>query len=111
MVLGIGTDIIEIESIQKSIERNSRFVQRVFTENEINYCEKKTNKYQHYAVRFAAKEAMMKAIKTGWDKGVQWKHIEVINKAGGGADNNNLWYYKRALKKQRNNKYRGIFIS
>ena len=83
MILGLGTDIIEIESIRESIERSKRFVQRVFTDSEINYCEKKPNKYQHYAARFAAKEATMKAIKTGWDKGIQWKQIEVINATDG----------------------------
>ena len=86
MILGIGTDIIEIGSIRESIKRSKRFVQRVFTASEINYCEGKPNKYQHYAARFAAKEALMKAIKTGWDKGVQWKQIEIRNKAGGAPE-------------------------
>jgi holo-[acyl-carrier protein] synthase len=83
MIRGIGTDIIEIGSIQKAMEQSKRFAQRVFTENEISYCENKPNKYQHYAVRFAAKEALMKALKTGWNNGIQWKQIEVLNQAGG----------------------------
>lgn len=86
MIKGIGTDIIEIETIKKSIEKSSRFKERVFTEKEIIYCENKPNKYQHYAVRFAAKEAVMKALGTGWSNGVQWKHIEVINKSTGQPD-------------------------
>ncbi len=83
MIRGIGTDIIEIGSIQKSMEQSNRFAQRVFTEKEIHYCESKPNKYQHYAARFAAKEALMKAMKTGWNNGIQWKQIEVINHPGG----------------------------
>ena len=83
MIHGIGTDIIEIVSIQKSMEQSKRFAQRVFTENEREYCEGKPNKYQHYAARFAAKEAMMKALKTGWGNGIQWKQIEIQNQPGG----------------------------
>ena len=83
MIRGIGIDIIEIESVKKSMEQSKRFAQRVFTENEIIYCESNANKYQHYAARFAAKEAMMKALKTGWNNGIQWKQIEVINGASG----------------------------
>ena len=79
----LGTDIVEIASIQKAIEQNKRFALRIFTENEISYCESKPLKYQHYAARFAAKEAVIKALKTGWDKGVQWKQVEVINQFGG----------------------------
>ena len=83
MIKGIGTDIIEIKSIQSAMEHGKRFAQRVFTENEISYCENKPNKYQHYAARFAAKEALMKALKTGWNNGIQWRQIEVRNQSGG----------------------------
>jgi holo-[acyl-carrier protein] synthase len=79
MIISIGIDIIEIEEIKKSIENGKRFVQRVFTEHEKEYCEHKIDKYPHYAARYAVKEAVMKALGTGWDKGVQWKHVEVIN--------------------------------
>lgn len=77
MVISIGIDIVEIEEIKKSIEQSKRFVQRVFTENEKEYCEHKVDKYPHYAARYAVKEAVMKALGTGWDKGVQWKLVEV----------------------------------
>lgn len=83
MIMGLGTDIVEIASIQKAMEQSKRFARRVFTENEISYCESKPQKYQHYAARFAAKEAVMKALKIGWDKGVQWKQVEVINQPCG----------------------------
>jgi len=79
MIIGIGIDIVDISSFTESFNKSKRFRQRVFTENEIAYCESKSNKYQHYAVRFAAKEAVMKAIGTGWSKGIQWKQIETKN--------------------------------
>lgn len=83
MIKGIGTDIVEIATIRESLIQSKRFAERVFTERETIYCEKNEDKYKHYAVRFAAKEAMMKALGTGWDKGVQWKQIEIINQPGG----------------------------
>ena len=83
MIKGIGTDIVEIKTIEKSILQSKRFKERVYTNNEIEYCEKKPNKFQHYAARFAAKEAVMKALGTGWDQGIQWKHIEVLNEPNG----------------------------
>lgn len=83
MLKGIGTDIVEIATIRESLKKSKRFAERVFTENETIYCEKNVDKYKHYAARFAAKEAMMKAIGSGWDNGVQWKQIEVINRPSG----------------------------
>ena len=83
MIKGIGTDIVEIKAIEKSILQSKRFKERVYTNSEIEYCENKPHKFQHYAARFAAKEAVMKALGTGWDKGIQWKHIEVLNEPNG----------------------------
>lgn len=87
MKVTCGTDIIEIKRIKDSIERlGAKFIKRIFTEDEIRYCEsKKSQKYQHYAARFAAKEAAFKAI--SWeieDKyKVEWKDFEVeINEQG-----------------------------
>ncbi|HHV58825.1 MAG TPA: holo-ACP synthase [Clostridiaceae bacterium] len=76
-----GTDIVEINRIEKALERNgSSFKSRVFTENEILYCESKSkSKYKSYAARFAAKEAVSKALGTGIAEGVALKDIEVIN--------------------------------
>ncbi len=83
MKVTCGTDIIEISRIKESIEKNGKaFLERVFTENEIEYCEsKKKQKYQHYAARFAAKEAAFKALswKIGDKYSVCWKDFEVIN--------------------------------
>lgn len=84
MIVGLGTDIAEIDRITAAIERHGQaFIKRVFTENEIWYCERHRGKYERYAARFAAKEAMMKALGTGWRKGVRWRDIEVRNAAGG----------------------------
>lgn len=83
MKLNCGTDIIEIDRIKKSIEDiGEAFLNRVFTENEIDYCESKNvTKYQHYAARFAGKEAVFKAISTNLkDKySITWKDIEIQN--------------------------------
>lgn len=84
MVLGLGIDIIEIARIKKSIDRyGDNFLNKVFTENEINYCNSKFNKYQHFAARFATKEAVYKALTSGWKEGLRWKDIEVQNDTSG----------------------------
>ncbi|NLN96194.1 MAG: holo-ACP synthase [Bacteroidales bacterium] len=79
MVFGIGTDIIEVERIKKQLENNSGLREKLFTSHEIAYCENKKNKAQHYAARFAAKEAFLKAIGTGWREGLKFNEIEVTN--------------------------------
>lgn len=79
-----GIDLVRIAEVQCNIEKfGQRFLRRAFSDDEISYCESKHNSYQHYAVRLAAKEAVFKALKTGWDKGIQWKHIEVTHAALG----------------------------
>lgn len=78
MVIGIGTDIVEVQRISKSIESND-FKVRVFSASEIAYCEGKVNKAEHYAARFSAKEAFLKAIGTGLRGDIALKEIEVIN--------------------------------
>ena len=84
MIFGIGIDIIEIERIQRSIEKyNERFLNKVFTKTEIEYSLSKKNKYQHLAARFAAKEAIAKALKTGWSKDFRWKDIDIYNEKSG----------------------------
>lgn len=83
MQIKCGTDIIEIDRVEASIKKTgSKFLKRVYTENEIEYCEsKKSMKYQHYAARFAAKEAVFKAIseELGSKYEIDWKNIEVVN--------------------------------
>lgn len=84
MIVGLGVDITEVQRIQGVIERQGqRFLNRVFTAGEIAYCEKFKNKYERYAGRFAAKEAAMKALGTGWARGVRWVDIEVVRERGG----------------------------
>jgi len=84
MIQGTGIDIIEIEKLEKIIKRSGeRFIRRVFTKSEIIYCNKKRWKYQHFAVRFAAKEALFKAFGTGWQKGFRWIDVETLNDEGG----------------------------
>jgi len=84
MVLGLGIDIIEIARVKKSIDTyGDNFLDKVFTENEIKYCNSKFNKYQHFAARFAAKEAVYKALASGWKEGLRWKDIEIQNDDSG----------------------------
>jgi len=84
MIVGMGTDIAEIDRVAAAIRRHGLpFLNRVFTETEIRYCERHKAKDERYAARFAAKEAMMKALGTGWRKGVRWRDIEVRNAASG----------------------------
>lgn len=84
MVLGIGIDIIEIERIKESIENyGDAFLNKIYTDTELEYCLSKKNKYQHFAARFAAKEAIIKALSSYWTDGVQWKDMEVFNEENG----------------------------
>ena len=84
MVIGIGIDIIEIERIKNSIERfGNSFLNKIYTQNELDYCLAKNNKYQHLAARFAAKEAIYKAVATGWEKDATWKSMEITNEPNG----------------------------
>ena len=84
MIIGTGVDIAEVPRIRESIERfGDRFLKRLFTEGEIQYCErKKVSRFESYAARFAAKEAGMKALGTGWSRGVRWRDIEVVRPKG-----------------------------
>jgi holo-[acyl-carrier protein] synthase len=83
MIIGTGVDIAEVSRIRDSIERfGDRFLQRIFTAGEVRYCEGKANRCERYAARFAAKEAGMKALGTGWSRGVRWREIEVVRPKG-----------------------------
>src|SRR3989449_5836486 len=78
MITGIGIDVIQNERIRESIERfGDRFLRRIYTERETEYCKKCVNPAIHYAARFAAKEAAFKALGTGWAGGVKWTDVEV----------------------------------
>ena len=80
MIIGIGTDIVDVQRMRQAVERfGDRFIRRVFSENEITYSEGKVNRFQHLAVRFGAKEALLKAMGTGLRDGILWHEIEIRN--------------------------------
>ena len=83
MVFGIGTDIIEIQRVAEKLRRTEGLKKRVFTPREIAYCESKAKSAQHFAARFAAKEAFLKAIGTGWRGGYRFVDIEILNNEQG----------------------------
>jgi len=84
MIVGTGVDLAEVPRIRQSIERfGDKFIKRIYTPAEIAYVERKANKFERYAARFAAKEAGMKAIGTGWRRGVTWQDFEVANLPSG----------------------------
>jgi holo-[acyl-carrier protein] synthase len=84
MIVGLGVDIAEVDRIEAAIRRHGRpFLERLFAPEEIAYCERHRNKMERFAGRFAAKEAAMKALGTGWRRGVRWRDIEVSNIPGG----------------------------
>ena len=109
-IFGIGTDIVNIKRMEKSLKRHgSKFKNRIFSKNEISYCEKKNNPTAFYAKRFAAKEALSKALGTGIRKDIKFKDIEVRNDSYGkpsiqlkGAVDN---YLKKKLKRKKYNIY------
>lgn len=84
MIVGIGVDLEEVARIRESIEAHGeRFLGRVYTPAEIAFVSGKANRYERYAARFAAKEAAMKALGTGWACGVRWRDIEIENDSDG----------------------------
>jgi holo-[acyl-carrier protein] synthase len=84
VIVGLGLDIAEIDRIEAAIVRHGApFIERLFTPREAAYCESHRNRFERYAGRFAAKEAAMKALGTGWRMGVRWRDIEVVREPGG----------------------------
>jgi holo-[acyl-carrier protein] synthase len=84
MIVGTGIDIAEVARIRQSMERfGDRFLRRIYTEGEIRYCDSKSNRVERYAARFASKEAAMKALGTGWSRGIRWRDCEVVRSPGG----------------------------
>src|SRR5262252_6124555 len=84
MIIGIGIDVVQNDRIRDSIQRfGDRFLNRIYTEAEIEYCRKCAQPEIHYAARFAAKEAGFKALGTGWAAGVKWKDVEVVRLPSG----------------------------
>jgi len=83
MVVGVGTDLVEIARIQQSVARfGDRFLHRIFTPHEIAYCQRKKNAAESLAARFAAKEAGAKALGTGISRGISWLELEVVREPG-----------------------------
>jgi holo-[acyl-carrier protein] synthase len=84
MIIGMGIDVAEVSRIREVIEsQTERFLRRVYTPDEVAYCEQFKNKFERYAGRFAAKEAAMKALGTGWSRGVRWVDVEIVRQRGG----------------------------
>jgi holo-[acyl-carrier protein] synthase len=83
MIIGIGTDIIDVERVAGKISRNHGFREMVFSAGEIGYCERQAHRFEHYAARFAAKEAFLKALGTGWINGTAFNEIEVVHNEKG----------------------------
>jgi holo-[acyl-carrier protein] synthase len=84
LIVGLGVDIAEVPRVKAAIERHGEtFLRRLYTPAERQYCERFKNKYERYAGRFAAKEAAMKALGTGWSRGVRWVDVEVVREKGG----------------------------
>ena len=82
-IFGIGSDIINIKRVEKSLKRNLSFKNKIFCKNEIDYCMNKKNSYSYFAKRYAAKEAFSKALGTGIRKGINFKNIEIFNDSKG----------------------------
>jgi holo-[acyl-carrier protein] synthase len=84
MIVGLGVDITEVDRMEAAIARRGRpFLNRLFTPAEILYCEKHRHSAERFAGRFAAKEAAMKALGTGWARGVRWIDIEIVREPSG----------------------------
>lgn len=84
VIIGIGTDIIECPRIGRMIEQHGElFLRRVYTDREIRYCQARKHAMEHFAGRWAAKEAILKAMGTGWSRGIAWTDVEVRNQEGG----------------------------
>jgi holo-[acyl-carrier protein] synthase len=79
MIIGTGIDIIEVDRIAMRVGKDNGFRELVFSKDEMSYCDSKALRFEHYAARFAAKEAFLKAVGRGWDSGLQWNEIEVVN--------------------------------
>lgn len=83
MITGLGLDVIETERVAEKIQKEQGFRELVFSAEEIGYCEPKAHKYEHYAARFAAKEAFFKALGTGWATGTAFNEIAILGDENG----------------------------
>jgi holo-[acyl-carrier protein] synthase len=97
MIAGLGIDLVEVERIAASLNRESGFREMVFSVDEIAYCESKANKFECYAARFAAKEAFFKALGTGWPEGTNFNEVEIIHDVNGKPEINLLGKTQKTL--------------
>ncbi len=109
MIIGIGVDIIEVDRIRESISRyGNKFLRKTFTPQEIEYCKNSANAEERFAARFAAKEAAMKALGTGWQEGVGFLSIEIIKQENGAPSLKFNGHAEEILKQQN---YSSSFVS
>jgi len=108
MIYGIGTDLIEVERVKKSVEKIKGFREKIFSPLEIAYCESKKNKSEHYAARFAVKESFFKAIGTGWRNGLAFNEIEVVNNELGKPE---IELHGKAKALSVKNKFKSVKVS
>jgi len=109
MIVGIGIDLIEVKRIRDAIERyGDRFIRRIFTPVEVEYCSSKKNFALHYAGRFAAKEAAFKAMERGWGGDLSWKDIQIHNEPSGAP---HLTFYGKALERVQELRFTKAFVS
>lgn len=108
MIYGIGTDIIEVKRLEEMLQKGHAYLETIFSENEIAYCESKGRKAEHYAARFAAKEAFLKALGTGWRNGIRFSEIEVANDELGKPA---LQFYGKAKEQVHSNGIQHISLS
>ena len=110
-IFGIGTDIVNIKRMEKSIKKYNKFKNKIFSEKEIKYCESKKNPSSYYAKRYAAKEAFSKALGTGIRSGINFRNIEVSNNSQGKPSILLKGNVSNFLKKKVKNKKYNIYLS
>ena len=111
-IFGIGTDIVNIKRMERTLKgKNNKLKRRIFSKNEITYCEKKKNPFSYYAKRFAAKEALSKALGTGIRNGVNFKDIEILNDNFGKPSIKLKGSTANFIKKKIKNKKYSIYLS
>lgn len=109
MILGIGTDVIEVSRIRQALDKyGERFMRRLFTAAEIEYCTSRKNAALHYAGRFAAKEAAFKAMQRGWGGEISWKDVEITNLPSGAPQ---ITFSGKALEIMTEKKMTRAFVS
>src|SRR5262245_14903090 len=109
MILGIGTDIIEVKRIREAIDKyGDRILRRLFTEKEIEYCSARKSAALHYAGRFAAKEAAFKAMRRGWGGDISWKDVEITNLPSGAPQ---ITFHGKALEVVEGLKWTRVHVS